>query len=56
MKSELDSEVGSLRQWKKIKERNLCDREEEVESSGSLRWYRLVKDDGTEVYVVIAGI
>ena len=49
---ELDSEVESECQWKvKIKESNLCDWEEEVESKSSLRGYMLVKNDGTERYI-----
>ena len=41
-----------MRQWKeKIKERNLCNWEEEVESKSSLCWYRLSKNDGTEKYI-----
>ena len=41
-----------MRPWKeKIKERNLCNWEEEIESKSSFRWYRLVKDDGTESYI-----
>ena len=35
----------------KIKESNLCDWEEEVESKSSLRGYMLVKNDGTERYI-----
>ena len=39
----------SVSQWMmKIKERNLCDWEEETETKSSLRWYRLEKDDGKE--------
>ena len=49
-KYELD-EVGSVHQWKmKIKKRNFCDWEKEVESKSSLRWYMFEKDDGTERY------
>ena len=28
-----------------------CDWKEEVESKSSLRWYKLVKDDETEMYI-----
>ena len=45
--NELESEVVSMHQWKKIQERNSCDWTEEVENRSSLRWYRLAKHDGT---------